>query len=31
MSRMAVMAAEEILKVLDDEKPLNVINPEIYL
>jgi len=31
MSRMAVMAAEEILKVLDGEKPLNVINPEIYL
>ena len=31
MSRMAVMAAEEILKVLDGEKPLNIINPEIYL
>ena len=31
MSRMAVMAAEEILKVLNGEKPLNVINPEIYL
>jgi D-3-phosphoglycerate dehydrogenase len=31
MSRMAVMAAEEILKVLGGEKPLNVINPEIYL
>jgi len=31
MCRMAVMAAEEILKVLDGEKPLNVINPEIYL
>ncbi len=31
MSRMAVMAAKEILKVLDGEKPLNVINPEIYL
>ena len=30
MSRMAVMAAEEILKVLDGDKPLNVINPEIY-
>ena len=31
MSRMAVMAAEAILKVLDGEKPLNVLNPEIYL
>ena len=31
MSRMAVIAAKEILKVLDGEKPLNVINPEIYL
>ena len=31
MSRMAVMAAEEILRVLDGEKPLNIINPEIYL
>lgn len=31
MSRMAVMAAEEILKVLDGGKPLNIINPEIYL
>jgi D-3-phosphoglycerate dehydrogenase len=31
MSRMAVLAAKEILKVLDGDKPLNVINPEIYL
>lgn len=27
---MALMAVKEILKVLDGEKPLNVINPEIY-
>lgn len=31
MSIMAVMAAEAILKVLDGEKLLNVINSEIYL
>ncbi len=31
MSRMAVMAAEEILKVMDGEEPFNIVNPEIYL
>ncbi|MBW1699043.1 MAG: hydroxyacid dehydrogenase [Deltaproteobacteria bacterium] len=31
MSRMAVMAAEEILRVLNGEKPMNPVNPEIYL
>lgn len=31
MSRMAVMAAEEILRVLAGEKPINIVNPEIYL
>lgn len=30
MSRMATMAAEEILRVLNGGKPLNFVNPEIY-
>ena len=31
MSRMATMAADEILRVLAGEKPINIVNPEIYL
>lgn len=31
MSRMATMAAEEILRVLAGERPMNIVNPEIYL
>jgi D-3-phosphoglycerate dehydrogenase len=31
MSRMATMAAEEILRVLSGERPMNILNPEIYL
>lgn len=30
MSRMAAMAAQEILRVLSGEKPMNIVNPEIY-
>ncbi len=30
MSKMAVMAAQEILRVLNGEKPFNIVNPEIY-
>ena len=30
MSRMAAMAAREILRVLNGEKPFNIVNPEIY-
>ena len=31
MSRMAVMAAEEIIRVLRGERPWNIVNPEIYM
>jgi D-3-phosphoglycerate dehydrogenase len=30
MSRMAAMAAQEILRVLNGQKPMNIVNPEIY-
>ena len=30
MSRMASMAAQEIVRVLNGEKPLNIVNPQIY-
>jgi D-3-phosphoglycerate dehydrogenase len=30
MSRMAAMAAQEIVRVLSGEKPFNIVNPEIY-
>lgn len=30
MSRMATMAAEEILRVLNGQRPMNIVNPEIY-
>lgn len=30
MSRMAAMAAQEIVRVLSGEKPLNIVNPQIY-
>jgi D-3-phosphoglycerate dehydrogenase / 2-oxoglutarate reductase len=30
MSRMASMAAQEIVRVLSGEKPFNIVNPEIY-
>jgi D-3-phosphoglycerate dehydrogenase len=30
MSRMAAMAAQEIVRVLSGQKPFNIVNPEIY-
>ena len=30
MSRMAAMAAQEIVRVLSGEKPFNIVNPQIY-
>jgi len=31
MSRMATMAAQEIFRVLNGQKPMNIVNPEIYI